>query len=255
MGTAVITGTASGLGAAIRARLEKEGDEVIGIDLAGAEIEADLSTAEGREAAVTGALERSGGGMDRLVACAGVGSHIDDLGLIAKVNYFGAIATLDGLLPALKQGERPAAVALCSNSAQMAPLLETPYVQALLADDEPAALAALADARNGFVAYAGSKLALGIGVRRRAVAWGEAGVRINAIAPGPTKTPMLEATFEHPLYGDAARALKMPLGRYGEPEEIAALVAYMFGPEAGFIHGSIFYIDGGNDASIRPDRF
>jgi len=51
------------------------------------------------------------------------------------------------------------------------------------------------------------------------------------------------------------RSLNVPIGRWGEPEEVAALVAFLLGPEAGWIHGSIYYIDGGNDAAIRPDRY
>jgi NAD(P)-dependent dehydrogenase (short-subunit alcohol dehydrogenase family) len=255
MGTAVVSGTASGLGAAIRARLEGGGDEVIGIDLREAEIEADLSTPEGRRQAVERSLEASGGRIDRVVACAGLGSHLEDIGLIARVNYFGAIELLDGLLEGLQRGERPAALALCSNSAQMAPLADTPYVQALLAHDEAEALRVLEKDGNGFVAYAGSKMALGMAVRRRAGAWGRAGVRLNAIAPGPTKTPMLAATFEHPVYGKGAEALDIPLDRHAEPAEISSVAAFLLGPEASYVHGSIWYVDGGNDAAIRPDRF
>jgi NAD(P)-dependent dehydrogenase (short-subunit alcohol dehydrogenase family) len=255
MGTAVVSGTASGLGAAIRARLECNGDRVVGIDLHDAEIEADLSAPEGRRRAVERSLEASDGRVDRVVACAGLGSHIEDLGLIARVNYFGAIALLDGLLGALRSGEGPAALALCSNSAQMAPLADTPYVRALLAGNESEAVRSLEKDGNGFVAYAGSKMALGMAVRRRAGAWGRAGVRLNAIAPGPTKTPMLEATFAHPVYGKGAESLDIPLERYAEPEEIAAVACFLLGPEASYVHGSIWYVDGGNDAVIRPDRF
>jgi NAD(P)-dependent dehydrogenase (short-subunit alcohol dehydrogenase family) len=255
MGTAVVSGTASGLGAAIRARLEQDGDRVIGIDLHKAEIETDLSTPEGRREAVERSLEASGGRIDRVVACAGLGSHLEDIGLIARVNYFGAIELLDGLFEALQTGERPAALALCSNSAQMAPLADTPFVQALLAHDEGEALRALEKDGNGFVAYAGSKMALGMAVRRRAGTWGRAGVRLNAIAPGPTKTPMLAATFEHPVYGKGAESLDIPLERHAEPEEISAVAGFLLGPDASYVHGSIWYVDGGNDAAIRPDRF
>ncbi len=60
MGIAVVTGSASGIGAAVRARLEKNGDRVIGIDLRNAEIEVDLSTPEGRKRSIAQALEACG---------------------------------------------------------------------------------------------------------------------------------------------------------------------------------------------------
>ena len=61
--------------------------------------------------------------------------------------------------------------------------------------------------------------------------------------------------LDDPETGDAVRSLNVPIGRWGEPEEVAALVAFLLGPEARWIHGSIYYIDGGNDAAIRPDRY
>ena len=112
MGTAAVTGSASGIGAAIKRRLEANGDRVIGVDLRGADVEADLSTPEGRERAVAGVLDASGGKLDRLVACAGLGPTVADLGLVAAVNYFGAVATLDGLQGALAGRKGAAAVAV-----------------------------------------------------------------------------------------------------------------------------------------------
>jgi NAD(P)-dependent dehydrogenase (short-subunit alcohol dehydrogenase family) len=254
VGVAVITGSASGIGAAVRKRLEADGDRVVGIDLRDAEIVADLSSREGRQRAVAEAVAAADGSIDRAVLCAGLGSHLEDLPLIASVNYFGCIEVLDGLLPALARGTNPAVVALCSNSAQMAPLDEHPYVLALLEGDEAKAREIVAN-ENGFVAYAGSKQALGRAVRRRAQQFGEAGVRLNAAAPGPVRTPLLQGSADHPVFGKGVAALPIPLGRWAEPEEISGLIAFMLGPEAGYMHGSIVYMDGGNDAVVRPERF
>jgi NAD(P)-dependent dehydrogenase (short-subunit alcohol dehydrogenase family) len=80
-------------------------------------------------------------------------------------------------------------------------------------------------------------------------------VRLNAIAPGPVRTPLFEADAADPVTGPAIAKLSIPLGRVGEPEEIAELAAFLLHPKAGWIHGSIVYADGGNDAEIRPDRF
>jgi NAD(P)-dependent dehydrogenase (short-subunit alcohol dehydrogenase family) len=66
---------------------------------------------------------------------------------------------------------------------------------------------------------------------------------------------LLQATFDDPVFGDAARSLEVPLGRLGEPRDVANLVAFLLGPEAAWIHGGIYYVDGGNDAVWRPDAF
>jgi NAD(P)-dependent dehydrogenase (short-subunit alcohol dehydrogenase family) len=253
--TCAITGSASGIGAAIRHRLEREGARVIGVDLRDAEVVADLSTAQGRVAAVAAVLERCGGKLDRLVLSAGVGAHVRPPSTVASVNYFGAVELLDALHSALRAGESPAALVVCSNSAQLAPLDDHPYVKALLAGDEAEARRQADASDSSIVAYLGSKHALGRALRRRAGAWGRAGVRLNAVAPGPVKTPLLAGDMADPVTGAAIDKLSIPLGRMGEPHEVAELAAFLLGPKAAWIHGSIFYIDGGNDAEFRPDRF
>ena len=255
MNVCVVTGSASGIGAAIRRRLEAEGTRVIGVDLRHAEVEADLAGHEGRVRALSEVLECCGGRLDQLVVCAGIGAHSQPPSRVAAVNYFGAVDLLDGLLPALQRGATPAAIAMCSNSAQMAPLDQHPYVLALLAHDEAEAARVVDAAQSSIIAYLGSKHALGRAVRRRAPAWGRAGVRLNAIAPGPVRTPLLEGDLADPVTGAAIRKLSVPLGRMGEPEEVAELAAFLLGPKASWIHGGVYYIDGGNDAEIRPDRF
>jgi len=108
---------------------------------------------------------------------------------------------------------------------------------------------------NPILAYMGSKNAVGRAVRRRVGEWGRAGVRINAVAPGPVNTPLLQSSIDDPATRGAVEALDIPLGRRGEPEEIANLVWFMTSEEASFMHGSVIYMDGGNDAAIRPERF
>ena len=160
-------------------------------------------------------LERCGGRLDRVVISAGVGTHVKPPSLVASVNYFGAIEVLDGLLPALRGGADPAALVVCSNSAQMAPLDEHPYVRALLAHDEAEARRIVDAGDSSIIAYIGAKHALGRAVRRRAGEWGRAGVRLNAIAPGPVKTPLLEADSADPVTGPAIAKLSDPARAHG----------------------------------------
>jgi len=251
--TAVITGSASGIGAAIRSRLESDGMRVIGIDLKGQEIDADLSTAEGRAGACAEALALSDGRIDALVPGAGLGPQIVDRALIVSVNYFGAIEVLDGLLPALQAGEAPAAVLICSNSISMTPMPDPTLVDLMVGGDEPGARAASVD-MDGPTVYAMTKLALGRAARQRVQAWGEAGVRLNLIAPGPVATPLLQGTKDDPELGQYVHLLPIPLGREGEASEIAGPVAFLLGPDASNVHGAVLFADGGSDALFRPDH-
>jgi len=239
----------------VRARLERDGHEVIGVDLHDAEVIADLAKREGRAAAVAAVHARCGGRLDRLVTCAGLGSSVRPASRIASVNYFGAVELVDGLFEALRAGAAPAAVSVVSNSAQMAPLDDSPYVQALLAGDEAEA-GRLIDAMDSpIVAYMGSKHALGRALRRRVRRFGDARVRLNGVAPGPVRTPLLEATLRDPATRAVTEGIDIPIGRWGKPEDVASLVAFLLSPDASWIHGAIVFVDGGNDAEIRPDRF
>jgi len=95
MGTIVITGSGSGIGAATTARLRADGHTVIGVDLRGAEIEADLGTPEGRAHAIAEITERSGGAINGFVPCAGIsGLPGRPASLLVSVNYFGTVELL-----------------------------------------------------------------------------------------------------------------------------------------------------------------
>jgi len=248
-----VTGSASGIGAAIRARLETGNAKVIGVDLRDAEVIADLSRPDGRAAAVAEVRAACHGRLDGLVVCAGVGPHVEPWSTIVSVNYFGAQALLAGLREALAAGDTPAAVAVSSNSAVL-PGADTPLVAACLADEEDEARR-LALELDGHRAYAGSKLALLRWTRRHAPGpgWAAAGVRLNAVAPGPVRTPLLDDSLTHPLYGPAIRNFPVPLGGFGAPEDVAAAVAFLLGSEARFCCGSVLFVDGGTDALVHPD--
>src|SRR3954454_17900209 len=140
MRTVVVTGSASGLGAAIRKRLESDRCRVIGVDISDQEVVADLSTGGGRSRAMNQVIERPGGSIDGLVVCAGLGPHVEDLSMMVAVNYYGAVEVLDGLRPALAAGSSPAAVAVASNSISVTPMHDFTLGDTLLDGDEPAAV-------------------------------------------------------------------------------------------------------------------
>jgi NAD(P)-dependent dehydrogenase (short-subunit alcohol dehydrogenase family) len=255
MATIAVTGAASGIGAATRRALERGGHRVIGVDLRDAEVIADLAVPAGRTSAIDAVGAAAGGRLDGLVVCAGVGPQVQPWSTIVSLNYFGAEALLVGLRPALAAGERPAAVAVSSNSATI-PGMETPLVDACLAGNEEEARR-LADGLDGQRTYAGSKLALARWVRRQAPhpAWAGAGVRLNAVAPGAVMTPLLQQGLDDPHYGPAIRNVPIPLGAFGTAEQIAAAIAFLLGPEAAFCCGSVLFVDGGTDAMMRPDTY
>lgn len=257
MSLIAVTGSRSGIGAATVARLRELGHRVIGIDLEGADVNADLSSREGRAAAVAAVLERSGGTLDGLVLCAGLGPVVKPHAKIAAVNYFGAVAMLDGLRDALARGASPAAVVVSSVSSVQTTWDANPIGRALEAGDEAQleAILAGAGAAAGQVAYAGSKNALTVAIRRRAVEWGALGVRLNTVAPGIVETPLLQAGLADPLYGPAISRFVAPIARRARPEEIAATIAFLLGPDASYVHGAQVFVDGGVDAMTRPTTF
>jgi len=225
MKIAVVTGSASGIGACVKARLEVQGFTVFGIDLKDASINADLSTAEGRSQAVDKALNMAGGKINRLVLAAGLGGHLDNGALVAKVNFFGALAVLDGLKDSLAEtGGR--CVVIGSNSASMFIDPENPIVLALLENDEASAMAVIGD-QDATKTYGTSKHALTRAVRRRAAQWGQDGITLNVIAPGQTATPMQKGAAEHPTIGKAVAGIPIPKKRLASPDEMAGVIEFM----------------------------
>jgi 3alpha-hydroxysteroid 3-dehydrogenase len=251
MRTAVITGSATGLGAATRLRLEADGYRVIGVDLSGQEISADLSSPAGRAAAMNAVLAATDRSIDVLVVCADIGARAEPTSLIVSVNYFGSIELLDGLRPALTAGHQPAAVAISSSSIGTVNLDDPALIDVMLFDGEAAAMA-LADRLHGSAVSAMTKIAVARAVRLRVQPWGQAQVRLNAVASGP----MLVAparSMSHPSRGPTMESLTTPLERSVEPRDIAAAVSFLISADAAAIHGSVLFVDGGTDALIRPE--
>ncbi len=250
MGNIAITGSSGGMGVATRALLEAGGHRVIGVDVRDADVIADVATVAGRDAMIAGVTAASNGVLDGLVAAAGVASNGTNEEAVISINYFGAIAALNGLRPLLARGTDASAVAVSSNSTTTQQGIPLDAVDACLTGDEDAARAAAA--RAPMCGYPASKLALAHWVRRNAVStdWIGASIRLNAIAPGLIATPMTGGGgVEFVLsLGDL---YPVPIGRAGSPPEIAALLGYLLSPIAGFFVGSVIVMDGGTDAALR----
>lgn len=255
--TVVVTGSASGMGAATKARLEADGQRVIGVDIRDADVIADLGSVDGRQAAIDAVQAQTDGAIDGLVTWAGVAGLSKTAGsLLASINYFGSATLLEGLRPLLANGDRPAAVAISSNSTTIQPGVPMDVVEHCLAGDEAAARAA-ADAAGAMATYPATKTAIAWWVRRNAPSadWAGAGITLNVVAPGAVETPLLQATREDEVVGRFIDTFPIPVGRKGTADELAAFVQYLLGPDARFFCGSVVFLDGGSDAELRADDF
>jgi len=246
---ALITGAAGGIGRATAERLAREGAAVVLADLADTPLAAaadavraaggraltavaDVTRPEDLEALVARA-EREFGGLDLLVNNAGIEGVVapfesyplDVFDRVLAVNVRGVFLGMRAAAPALRRRGGGAIV----NLASVAGVTGDPTLSA----------------------YIASKHAV-IGLTRSgALAFGSQGIRVNAVAPSPVETRMMRS-LETGMGGkegaEAVRKLvteRIPAGRYAEPAEVAALIAFLGSDEARFINGSIYTIDGG----------
>ena len=249
--TCVLTGSASGIGAATRSWLEREGCRVVGVDLRDADVVADLATREGRREMLRRAGELSGGAVDAVVACAGVGS-IADPETIVRLNFFGAEATLAGLRPLLVRGQSPRAAAVSSTAVLFE--ADPDILAACDAMDEERAAALARERGHGQRAYSAAKRALARWVRRMSVSpeWAGAGIPLNAVGPGVIRTAMTRERLDDPAHREAMRGpLPMPLRWPGEPEDVASLLGYLVSPANTLVTGQLVFVDGGFDVVTR----
>lgn len=249
--TIAVTGSASGIGAALTNLLQKQGDRVIGVDLRDADVLADLSTHNGRLAAAAAVSSAAGGVLDGVVTCAG--TSVPGV-LMVQVNFFGTTEFVAALQPALAASSAPRIAVVGSISATH-PTDET-VVSACLEGDEASAVhaaeGAIADRRAQQI-YPSSKFALAQWVRRTAIepGWASAGIPINVVAPGVVLTPMTEELIADPAMKQIMdAAVPMPLNGYLQAEDVAQVLAFLVSAENSHITGQVVFVDGGAEVTL-----
>lgn len=255
VGTYVVTGSASGMGAAVADSLRAAGHTVIGIDRDGAEVTADLSTPHGRASAIAAVLDRAEGALAGAVLAAGLGPARGAERTIVEVNLLGVTELLTAFRPLLATGEKSKVVVFGSNSTTATPLVPRRAVARLEAGDTEGATRILrrrGKALSGPAAYAASKIAVTRWCRVHGTRpeWAGEGIAVNIIAPGPVMTPLLQSQLTG-ASSKNVRSFPIPLRGYGTPEQITQWVMLMLSPAADFMAGSVITVDGGTEALLR----
>jgi meso-butanediol dehydrogenase/(S,S)-butanediol dehydrogenase/diacetyl reductase len=239
---AIVTGAASGIGRAAVTRILAGGGGVVAVDLADAGL-AWLRTVDpegSRTRAIVGdvtdvqtnaravAAAESLGGVDAMLLNAGLPATgtIESLDMatfdrVLSVNLRAVVLGVRAGLPALRKSKSPAIVVTASVSG--------------LGGDP--GMWAYNTAKGGVVNF----------VRAAALELGREGIRINAVCPGPIHTGMTQGLLQSPVHEELRRHI--PLGRWGEAEEVAAVLTFLASPAASFVNGAIVPVDGGVTAS------
>jgi NAD(P)-dependent dehydrogenase (short-subunit alcohol dehydrogenase family) len=248
MTTAVVTGAASGMGRACVERLRGVADVLVAVDLNVPDIEGTVGVAcDVSDPAAVDALAarvREFGPFRALAHAAGISPTMDDARRVFEVDLVGTQLVLDAFEELVVPGS--AAVCFSSSAAyQFGPFVDADQ-EALISDPlAPDFLdrAASAVSDSGF-AYGLAKVGVIRAVGRASVRWGLRGARVNSVAPGLIDTPMGRQEFaQQPVMKEMLD--RTPLGRLGEPSEVAAVVAYLLSDAASFVSGIDVLVDGG----------
>ncbi|MEX1166679.1 MAG: SDR family oxidoreductase [Hydrogenophaga sp.] len=206
--------------AALQRELGANADRVLGLRV-------DVSSPSQVEAAVA-RTEKAFGRIDALVNNAGVAAFkpigettFEDWRWVMSVNLDGPFLCTQAVAPVMLKQGRGAVVNIASISGLRASTLR--------------------------VAYGTSKAALIHLTKQQAVEYGNAGIRVNAIAPGPVDTAMAKAVHSPAIRADYHDTI--PLARYGTEEEIANAVGFLCSAEASYVNGQVLAVDGGFDAA------
>ncbi len=240
----VITGAASGIGAESARLFMAEGAKVVGVDVSGGSVgdlalEVDVTD----ESQVADMYQRAGdefGQIDVLFNNAGINPSDDTSVIEEPVETWQRIQDVNvrGVFFCCKHG--------------------IPH----LLDNEPgggsiintASFVAIMGAAVSQISYTASKGAVLAMSRELGVEWARRGIRVNALCPGPINTPLLQELFAADPAKAARRLVHLPMGRFGEPEEIAKAAIFLASDESSYITASAFMVDGGlSSAYLTPD--
>ena len=224
--SALVTGAGSGIGAATAARLARDGARVLTVDLKGdVDLHADV-TEPGTNARLVAEAVARHGGLDILVPCAGITGfhplegHDDEFfDRLMAVNVTAVFRLIRDSVPALKQSPHGRIVTIGST------------------------LSRFGD--SGLTAYGASKHAV-LGLTRSIAAeLGPFGITVNCLQPGAIETPMTAPAFADMPEFRTYWENKAALGRLGQPEDIADVIAFLCSDDARFMSGQGFFVDGG----------
>jgi NAD(P)-dependent dehydrogenase (short-subunit alcohol dehydrogenase family) len=245
---AVITGAASGIGKASARRFAAEGAKVVVADLtdeAGTElageieglyVHADVTDASSVEAMYDAAISHFGG-LDVCFNNAGISPPDDDSILETDIDVWLKV-----------QQVNLTSVYLCCK-AGIARLLQHGGGSVI----NTASFVAVLGAATSQISYTASKGGVLAMSRELGVQFARQGIRVNALCPGPVNTQLLQELFAKDPERAARRLVHVPMGRFGEPEEIAAAAAFLASDDASFITASTFLVDGGiSGAYVTP---
>jgi NAD(P)-dependent dehydrogenase (short-subunit alcohol dehydrogenase family) len=221
--TALVTGGASGIGRDVANRLRTAGHDVVVWDLAGGDIDCDISDPEAVAAAMDQTV-REHGVPARVVACAGVGASgmllaesVEQWQRVLGVNLTGTWLTI-----------RAAAQAMI-DAGQGGSIVAVSSISGTVADRDMGA-------------YCVSKAGVNMLVKVAAVEWGCYDIRVNAVGPGVTRTPMLAEAEQLPGWVEALSE-RTALGRLGEAGDVAGVVVGVL--ELPWATGQVIHADGG----------
>lgn len=225
----IVTGASKGIGRAVADRLAASGWQVIGIARSapaafpGDSIELDLS-----EASATQAVADT---LGRRVEVVGIINNAD----VARAETFGGVEPAD-FMAMIEMNLRPA----------------LQLTQAVLPNMQARRFGRIINISSLVTrglpfrtSYAASKAALESLTRTIAIEQAAYGITANAVAPGPTETELFRTNNPPGSEGEARYLKQVPMGRFGQPAEIAAVVAFLASDDAGFMTGQTVFVDGG----------